>query len=56
MKAQLVPKNAPPIAPQVPNGGSGQGSDSALDAMLRKRREVGNQAAEHLPEKPEGEV
>lgn len=57
MNVAQAPKDALPVPAQVPyrNGGTGQGSDSALDAMLRKRREGENRAAEDLPEAPEDE-
>ena len=39
-----------------PSGGTGQGSGSALDAMLKKRREGENEATETAPPDSEGGV
>ena len=54
MSAEPTPKDVPQV-PDPRTGrkvGTGQGSGSALDAMLRKRREGDNSGMGELPESP----
>jgi hypothetical protein len=54
---QTQPSGTPGQAlAQSAQGGSGQGSGSALDAMLRKRRQGENESTDAAPQKPEVDV